>query len=215
MSVTWVLVAISCIGLIAVVLAAALLSPVVVTFDSASRKVRIRWLAMLDYLLPLPAAAGRSRLSIAGKPIGLPTRHAGKKAQQPEGAARKSRRLRRRLRRFLYRCLRDSTIRRVLLKQLVDLWKRLWRSVVLTRLRTGVCLADPGLNGMLAGALAQTGWDHRWGLRVNFVDDNSLFCEIRVHPHRIVTAFLFFLSGLPYKAIFKNWRATSRARPHS
>ena len=121
MSVTWVLVAISCIGLIAVVLAAALLSPVVVTFDSASRKVRIRWLAMVDYLLPLPAAAGRSRLSIAGKPIGLPTRQAGKKAQQPEGAARKSRRLRRRLRRFLYRCLRDSTIRRVLLKQLVDM----------------------------------------------------------------------------------------------
>ena len=110
-------------------------------------------------------------------------------------------------------CLADSTIRRALARQLARLARRIFRSVRLARLESDVSLPDPALNGMLAGALAASnrGWQ---GLRVNFVGENSLFFELRFHPHRVFKAFLFFLPGLPYRAVFRQWRAFSAARPH-
>jgi hypothetical protein len=115
--------------------------------------------------------------------------------------------------RFLVRCLGDSAIRRALARQVANLLRRIARSVDLSRTACDVSLPDPALNGMLAGVLAASNWGRRSGIRFNFAGDNSLFVELRFHPHRVLKAFLFFLPGLPYRAMFKVWRALPAARP--
>src|SRR5436190_1739616 len=115
MSLSWIVLVISGIAiLVASALTAALLSPLEVTFDSANRQVRVRWLAILEYLRPFPADHGEGRFSVAGKHIAPREREAGATYRGTEVPAKKSRRGDRRLGRFIVRCLRDSTIRRVL-----------------------------------------------------------------------------------------------------
>jgi hypothetical protein len=68
---------------------------------------------------------------------------------------------------------------------------------------------SPAANGMLAGALAQSRWGRRLGISMNFSGANSVFCEIRLYPHRVAKAIVLFLTGLPYMALYRNWRASS------
>ena len=98
-------------------------------------------------------------------------------------------------------------------RQLAKLVRRIVRSVDVARSASDVSLPDPAINGMVAGALAASGWGRRLGIRVNFAGENSLFIELRFHPHRIFKAFVFFVSGLPYRAMFKVWWALPAARP--
>ena len=202
-------------------LAAVVFSPVVIAVDSRNRQVRIRWLLALEFQMPLPGAAGRKYVSIFRKPFPIREQPAAaetagakkEKPAKPASAVRKSRTKRRTTGRFLARCLRDSNIRRALARQLSLLLRRIFRSASLTRSDVDISLPDPALNGMLAGALAASNPGCRPGTRVNFMGENSLFLELRLYPHRVFKAFLFFLPGLPYRAVFRQWRACSAAQP--
>ena len=85
----------------------------------------------------------------------------------------------------------------------------------MNRLSSDISLPDPALNGMLAGALAASNWGggERRKIQVNFTGENSLFFEFRFHPHRVIKALLLCLPGLPYRAVFKQWRAFAAAHP--
>jgi hypothetical protein len=201
---------------LAVLLAAfALFSPVVLAVDSASRELRVRWLRAVEYRRPLPGARGEARLWVAGKRIALQARarkEEKKREERAAAAAGKPRRKRSARRRFLVRCLSDSAVRGTLAKQAVKLCKGMLRSVEFTRQRARVSLPDPALTGMLAG-FTQFGWGRRSGIQVNFIGENSLFLEARVHPHRFVKPVLFFVTGLPYRAMFRTWRASPARAP--
>jgi hypothetical protein len=181
-------------------------SPVVITVDSRRRQLRVRWLRILEYLRPLPGGSGKSGFYVFQKPVPFAARETAKKPKAPK--PRKKRRL---PARFFMRCLGNSGIRRKLAQQISKLLKRIFHSVDVARSESEVSLPDPALNGMLAGALASI--PRRLGVRVNFTGENSLFLELRLHPHRVLKAILFFTSGLPYWAMFKQWRALAAVRP--
>jgi hypothetical protein len=194
-------------------------SPVVITLDSRERRLRIRWLAVLEYLRPLPGASGKSGFYIFRRPVTRKPQEPGKAPARKQKSvavstkAPKRLRKRKRLGEFFMRCLGDAGIRRVLARQFWKLGKRVGRSVVLARSSADVSLPDPAANGMVAGVLAASPWVRSMGIRVNFLDENALFLEFRFHPHRALKAFLFFLPGLPYWRVFKQWRAIAAARP--
>lgn len=96
--------------------------------------------------------------------------------------------------------------------QLGRLAKRLLRSFRLAQFRGNIALTDPALNGMLAGVLAQSRWGRAARVRVNFTGDDSLFCEVRLYPYRIFTALAYFVFGLPYRAIWRQWRFSLRPK---
>lgn len=200
-------------------LAIVVFSPVVIAVDSRQRQVRIRWLLALEFQMPLPGTAGRKYFAIFHKPFPIREKQpaARVKKEKPAktaAAVQKARRRRRTTGRFFVRCLGDSSIRRTMARQLSRLLRRIFRSVDLSGSASDVSLPDPALNGMLAGALAASNRGPLHGVRVNFRGENNLLLELRFHPHRVFKAFLFFLPGLPYRAVFKQWRAFSAARPH-
>lgn len=204
--------------LIAILLAIVVFSPIVVTLDSRNRQVRLRWLGVLEFLMPLPGGSGAKHFYVLRKPVRLATRQtvpeqAKAKTPATEAApAPKPRKKRRFPTQFFMQCLGDSRIRHALARQLWKFGRRVTRSVELSRASSDVSLPDPALNGMLAGALAATPWGRRSNLQVNFSGENSLFLEFRFHPHRVFGACLFFLPGLPYRAMFRQWRTFSAAR---
>lgn len=200
---------------VAFLLGVVVFSPVVVTVDSRHGQLRVRWLGFLEYLRPLPGTSGKARLFVLRKSVALRARRAGKEAPEEPAkpATPKPRKKGRKRGQFFMRCLGDSAIRRTLAEQLWKLIKRVGSSVTLSRSASDVSLPDPALNGMLAGALAASEWGRRSGVRVNFAGENSLFLELRFHPHRVFKALLSFVSGLPYRAMFRKWRAVSAARP--
>ena len=199
---------------VAFLLGVLVFSPVVVTVDSRSRQLRVRWLAVLEYLRPLPGTSGETCLSVLRRTVSVkgPGEQPARKKAAAAAAAR-PRKKRGGRGEFFMRCLGDSSIRRTLAEQLWNLIKRVCGSVALSRSASDISLPDPAFNGMLAGALAASEWGRRSGIRVNFAGENSLFLELRFHPHRIFKALLFFVSGLPYRAMFREWRAFSAARP--
>jgi len=207
---TIVLIAFAAIVLLALAMASiAIFSPVVLVVDSAGRQVRVRWLFGLEYLRPLPGSEGETRLSFAGKALRRPERKP--KRPKPTPAVR-PKRGRAAPTRFLVRCLRDPSLRRTLARQVARLVKRIFRSADITRWRAGVSLPDPAATGMLYG-FTQFGWGRRAGVEANFTGENNFFLEIRLRPHRIVKAVLSFLTGLPYRAMFRAWRAASVSAP--
>ena len=184
-----------------VVAAGAMFTPVVFIVDSARGQMSVRWLVALEYRRPLPGTEGGTRLEFAGKRIRLGAR---------KGKARRERAARPREgrgapTRFFSRCLRDSTIRRAVFRQLAALGKGILGSADITRWRASVSLPDPATTGMLFG-LGQTGWGRGLGVEANFTGENSVFLEIRLWPHRILKAVLYFVMGLPYRAMFREWR---------
>lgn len=197
----------------AFLLAIVVFSPVVITVDSAKRRLRVRWLVALEYLRPLPGASGDAGLYVFRKPVSLGPRPSGQASPAgQESKPPKPRKKRRSTGQFFLRCLGDAGIRRALARQLWKFAKGASRSLVLARARGSVSLPDPAANGMLAGVLAASPWGRRLGMQVNFRDENSLFIEVRFHPHRVFKAFLFSLPGLPYWAMLKQWRAIAAAR---
>lgn len=200
------------VALVFLALAAAALatfSPVALVVDTAGGQVRLRWLVALEYRRPLPWAEGETRLSFAGITIRIPERKPKPKRKR---AKRPPRRKRARARRFMVRCLRDPALRRTLARQVANLMHRVFRSADFTRWHADVSLPDPATTGMLYG-FTQFGWGRWMGVDANFTGENSFFLEIRLRPHRIVKAVLFFLTGLPYRAMFRAWRATPSSAP--
>lgn len=194
-------------------------SPVVIAVDSRARQVRIRWLFVLQFQMPLPGTAGQKLFTAFGRPFPIREQQPASKPprvkkEKPKKSP-KPRRKRRATGRFFMRCLADSNIRRALARQLSLLLRHILRSASLTRADGDVSMPDPALNGMLAGALAASGRGSLSGIGVDFTGQNSLFIELRFHPHRVFKAVLFFFTGLPYWAVFKQWRALSAARPQS
>ncbi|MEE8176781.1 MAG: hypothetical protein V3T65_02170 [Acidobacteriota bacterium] len=186
-----------------------LYGPVVVTVDTGTGQMRIRWLALLTYLRPLPWASGSRQLFLAGIPIPLAALRGSKKRRRARGQPRTRRKKRSYFPfRLLWRCFRDSTIRRVLALQLVSLAGGVLRSVELARWRGSLSFPDPALNGMLAGVLAQGDWAPEAGIFVNFNGENALQMEFRLHPDQLAKALLGFLFRLPYKAIYKQCKAS-------
>jgi|SRR5579875_2797059 len=202
-------------------LAIVVFSPVVIAFDSRARSLRLRWLFALEFHVPLPGSQSPKALYIFRKPVALRERASAagpagiiEKAPVPAAEAPAPSKRRKLHGQFLMRCLGNAAIRRAVAQQLSKLFKRLSGSIRLTRTIGSLSLPDPALNGMMAGVLAASGWSQRLGLRVNFSGENSVFIELRFHPHRVLKGFLFFLPGLPYRAMFRQWRAFSAARPH-
>ena len=203
------------------ILAIVVFSPVVIAFDSRARSLRLRWLFALEFHVPLPGSQKPKALYIFRKPVALRERPpaAGPESILAKAPARAAEapalpKKRKQHSQFLMRCLGNAAIRHALARQLSKLLKRVSGSIHLTRISSHLSLPDPALNGMLAGALASSAWARRLGLRVNFSGENSLFIELRFYPHRVLKGFLFFLPGLPYRAMFRQWRAFSAARPH-
>ncbi len=190
-------------------LAIVVFSPVVVAVDSRNRQVRLRWLFVLQFLMPLPGTAGEKRLWVFQKAVPLRPQKPAKQTIKTSKAHEK----RRARGRFFLRCMGDSVIRHALAQQVAKLVRRMIGSVDLSRWMSEVSLPDPALNGMLAGALAASGRGLRSGVQVNFTGENSFFLELRLHPHRVFKALLFFVFSLPYGAMFKVWRALPAARP--
>ena len=193
-------------------IAVALFTPVVLVVDSARAQLRVRWILGLEYQHPLPGAAGTARFALAGKTIRLRSRKPRPKPKRPNPAPQTEHPAPRRSPsatggRFFYRCLREAGIRRVIFRQGATLAKGIYHTADLTRWRANISLPDPASTGMLAG-LTQFGWGRRLGIATNFTGENSLFLEIRFHPWRIVKPVLGFLIGLPYRAIFRLWRAS-------
>ena len=189
-------------------MAAMLFSPFVLTFDSGKGQLRVRWLWALEYRRPLPGMGGEAGMSIAGKSLRLPARKSAPKRRSRAGG-RKAPKNRARAARFLRRCLGQPHIRRVLAKRAGQLAKRMLRSIALTRRRIDFSLPDPAWNGMLAGWLAARRGGRRSALRINFNGENGVFLEVRVYPYRIATALLVFSTGLPYRALWREWQAAS------
>lgn len=199
-------------------LAIVVLSPVVIAVDSRQRQLRIRWLLALEFQMPLPGTAGRKYFAVFHKPFPVRETQPGVvKKEEPAGAAagaQKAGSRRRATVQFFARCLGDSGIRGVLARKLSLLIRRIFRSADLKGSAGDISLPDPAFNGMLAGALAASNFGREQRIRVNFAGENNLLLELRLHPHRVFKAFLFFLPGLPYRAVFRQWRAFSAARPH-
>lgn len=207
MSVWWILLIALCVALLFVVIltATVLFFPVIFIVDSRAREIRVRWLGLINLLIALPGAAGPSQISIAGRSVRFRSRAPKKEREKAEVSAPKERR-----RAFIWRCLRNSRIRRAIGRQVAAMLRRVPRSFELVRCRSNLSLTDPALNGMLAGALAQSRWSRAFGLRVNFTGENTLLCEVRFYPHRVFKAFAFLAVGLPYWAVFREWRASAR-----
>jgi hypothetical protein len=193
-----------------VLIAVALFSPLVFTIDSANRRLRVRWLAALEYSRPLPGGEGEAGMSIMGRPVGPPAQRTEQKRVRAKAAARKPRKRRPRVARFLRRCLREPAIWRAVSAKLRELWRVARRSARVTRREFSVSLPDPAWNGMLVGWLASVGG---WGsaIRMNFLGRNEVFLEIRLYPYRIAAALLLFPVGLPYRALYRAWRASAAA----
>lgn len=187
-------------------------SPVVLTLDSCNRQVQVRWLAMLEYWRPLPGTSGESCVYFFRKPMRLWAQRPAKEPRKRAAQGQWRRRRQSAWGKFFLQCLGDSAVRSSLAQQLWKLGKGVSRSVVLARASSEISLPDPALNGMLAGAIAQSSWSRRSGIRVNFRGENSLFLEVRIHPHRAFKALLCFLLALPYRAMFRQWRALSAAQ---
>ena len=211
MSVLWILLVALGVGLLMTVLLSAILlyCPVVITVDSRSRQAQVRWLAILEYLQPLPGAEHEAVLRVAGRQVHLRPRKPKSERIKTERRVRMPQRATASLAPFLLRCLADSNIRRGLVLQLRRLWLGCLRSVVLGRRRSSLSLPDPALNGMLAGILGFSGWGRKLGMGVNFTGENSFELEFRLRPYRMVQALLSFFCGLPIKAIFRAWRGAS------
>jgi len=203
---------------VVVLLAVVVFSPVMIAVDSRNRQVRVRWLFAMEFQAPLPWTPGRKRFTLFHRPIPLGERatpaQPAEAKEEPAGKP-KHRRRNRAMGRFFVRCLGDSTIRQTLAKQVAKFIMRVAGSVRMSRLASDISLPDPGLNGMLAGALAAYNWGvgERRKIQVNFTGENSLFLELRFHPHRVFKAFLLCLPGLPYRAVFRKWRAFAAAHP--
>jgi hypothetical protein len=203
------LIALGVIFLSALLLTAlALLSPVVFIVDSAAGRVSIRWLGALEYRRPLPWQSGEARFSIAGMAFRHRTRKPKRQAAQAPALGGKPGRSRAALVRFLRRCLGEPMIRRVMAKRLRALARGTLRSVAVTWRRIGVSLPDPAWNGMLAGWLAWQGGG-KSPVQMNFQGENELFLEVRFYPYRMMKALLVFSAGLPYRALWREWRAAS------
>jgi hypothetical protein len=188
--------------------AAVLFTPFVFTIDSRSWQMRVRWLGTLEYWRPLPGAMGETGLCVAGRTFPLPARGARRK-RKPAGAVRKPRNRRVVFARFMRRCLGQPSIRRALAAKFGELWRRILRSASLTRRRLSVSLPDPAWNGMLAGWLALRHSGRGSAIRINFTGENAVLLEVRLYPYRIAVALLLFLMGLPYRALYREWRASS------
>lgn len=201
----WIALTILCAALLFVIVAmgTVLFSPVIFTLDSQNREFRLRWLAFVEFWAPLPGGAGAPALRIAGIPLRLPMRKRVPKHENPISGKVSSRPPVG----FLWRCLRNPRIRRGVAKQLAKLLRRIAGAFKVTELQSRLSVPDPAINGMLAGALAQTGWGRNGRLRVNFTGENSLRCEVRLYPFRIANAGLLFVSRLPYMALMRAWRA--------
>lgn len=211
MSFLWISLIAFCVALtVAFLLIAILLfSPVVFIIETRNRAIRVRWLGILEFLVPLPGADGHTRFSIAGRPFRLEPREKKREPEKEEPISRKQPRTRAGIW-FLWRCLRNASIRGAVARQFANLGKRLLRSLDLARFESNISMPDPAANGMLAGTLALSHLGRAIGIRVNFTGENSLFCEVRLYPYRVARAFAFFAFGLPYRAIFSEWRAAAR-----
>jgi hypothetical protein len=190
-----------------VLIAAALFTPVVLTIDSENGRASLRWFAVLEYRRPMPWADGQAGWSIAGKPVRMGAGKPKKKRKEKE-AERKPRKNRAKAVRFLRRCLGEPAIRRVLSTRLRELGKGVLRSIALTGQRIRLSLPDPAWNGMLIGWQAWRG-SRSSAVRFDFSGENSVFLEVRLYPYRIVRALLLFSFGLPYRALWREWRAAA------
>jgi len=208
--------------IIAAIVAVVIFSPIIISVDSRNRQVRVRWLSALEFQMPLPGTAGQKCLTIFRHPMSIRERQPSTEATGVEkgkpaktsAEVQKNRAKRRAIGRFVMRCLADSSIRRALARQLSTLLRRIFHSAHLTRSDIEVSLPDPAFNGMLAGVLASVNRADRSGMRVNFRGENSLSVELRLHPHGALKALLFFLAGLPHRALFRQWRSFAAAQRH-
>ena len=75
-------------------LAIVILSPVVVAVDSRNRHVRVRWLYVLEFQMPLPLSAGEKRLYVFRRPVSLRAQQRAKKPAKPAAEAAVPRRKR-------------------------------------------------------------------------------------------------------------------------
>jgi hypothetical protein len=196
---------------IAAILALLIFTPVVVFVDSRRRDVKVRWSFLLSYVRPFPGAETSRELSVAGisVPLPRPKRGAPPKRKGKAGSGRiEARKRRRKTARFIWNCLLDGNIRSALVRRFRRLPAALWDAVEVSRFHCEVSLPDPALNGMLWGVLAPVDAASRTWFQCNFMGRNEVRTEVRLYPHRLVKAVLFFFLQLPYRALLKQWRAS-------
>jgi hypothetical protein len=193
------------------ILALLMFTPVVVLVDSRSRNVKVRWSFLLSYVIPLPGpeTGQELELSVAGIPVPRSTQDAPPKRKNKLGPGPiETRKRRRKIGRFMWNCLLDGNIRSALVRRFRRLPIALWEAVEVSRLHCEVSLPDPALNGMLWGALAAVDAASRTWLQCNFMGRNEVRTEVRLYPHRLLKAVLFFFLQLPYRGLLKQWRAS-------
>jgi len=198
---------------VSAILTLLMFTPVVVSVDSRSRDVKVRWSFLLSYVSPFPGAeTGQGlELSVAGisVPLPRPKREAPPKRKNKLGPGPiEARKRQRKIGRFMWKCLLDGNIRSALVRRFRRLPIALWDAVEVSRLHCEVSLPDPALNGMLWGSLATVDRASLTWLQCNFVSRNEVRTEVRFYPYRLVKAVTFFFLQLPYRALHKQWRAS-------
>lgn len=197
---------------IAATLALLIFTPLVVLVDSRSRRVKVRWSFLLSYVRAFPGAEGGQELLVVGIPVALPrpkrTAPPKSKKDEPKPGRIEARKDGHNTGAFIWNCLRDGDIRSALGRRFRRLPIDLWDAVEVSRFHWEVSLPDPAANGMLWGALAGAGAHLPARLQCNFMGRNEVRTEVRLYPHRVVKAALFFFLQLPYRALLRQWRAS-------
>jgi hypothetical protein len=110
--------------------------------------------------------------------------------------------------RLFWQCLLDDDVRGALMRRFARLPQGLWKAVEVSRWHCNISIPDPALNGMLWGALAVINGSPMRKLECNFSGRNELYTGVRLFPHRAAKAFLLFFLQLPYRAVYRHWRAS-------
>jgi hypothetical protein len=189
-----------------------LFSPVVAGVDTQSRRITVHWSFLLAYTRPLPGSHGSRQLAIAGIAVPLPggkRKKAAKKKEKPRVAGLQERRQHQQKKaRLLWNCLLDDDVRPALMRRFRRLPADVWQAVEVSRWHSNISLPDPALNGILWGATAALDWGRRARVKFNFLGSNEVQTEVRLYPHRVAKALLKFLFLLPYRGMYKQWRAS-------
>jgi hypothetical protein len=200
----------ACIAVVGACAVAAILlfSPVSIVVDSRARQLRVRWLGLVEYRQPLPGSQDVKSFTVAGRPVrGNPSR-----VSKPSRSSGPRTTKNQRVTRFIRRSLADSVIRQTIARQIARFAQGALRSFSVKRCLSSISLPDPAWNGILTGMLSATNFGRACGVQVNFRGNNELLFELSFYPYRLARTALLFSTGLPYRAMFRAWRA-SPVRP--
>ncbi|MBI3896053.1 MAG: hypothetical protein HY313_08990 [Acidobacteria bacterium] len=184
--------------------------PVSIAFESQEPQLKFHWLG-IDYRYFFWRTGQNSALYLFGMQIPLRKKES-RKQKAPRPSSRQRKEPLERFGRFLWRCARDSEIRGRVLAQLRRLAGQFRQGIEVYHFHSELSLPDPATTGMLAGLAAGAGWGFPSPFGLNFMGNNNVEIEIRLHPDRFAWALGSFLLRIPHRSVYRQWRTSKRER---